>query len=167
MNKKTKSMTVVVTSIAALTLLSAFSHADSRQYTDTLAINTDIDEATSVVRTSVGGTLIEAELELENDRAIWEIEVVDEANQVISVEVDGATGEIIDTQRSDEVAPSLSNVITMEQAIELVQAVENGALVEVELEEEDGSLIWEIEMLDKHNQESEFRVDGVSGELIQ
>ncbi len=167
MNVNKKRVTIAAMGIAAITLLSALSHAGSRQYTDTSALNTGLDEATTIALTSVGGALIEAELEFDDDRAIWEIEIVDEANQVVSVEIDGTTGEIVNTEHSDDDAPGLSSTISMEQAIELVRGAENGVIIEVELEEENDTVIWEIEVLDEQNKESEFRVDGITGELLQ
>jgi len=167
MNKKTKSVTVAASGIIALVLLSALSHADSRQYSDTLNINTSINEAASLALATVNGTLIEAELELDEGQAIWEFEIVDEANQVVCVEVDGATGEIVHTGHSDDVAPSLSNVISLEQAIELVNDIDNGALIEMELEEQADKLVWEVETLNQDNQELEYKIDAVSGEIIK
>ena len=167
MKLKTKSAAVVATGITAFMLFGAFSHADSPQYAETVGLNTQLNEAVSLALTQVDGALIEAELELEDDQSIWEIEIVDEANQIFSVEVDALSGEIVHTESSDDIAPSLSNVISMEQAIELVKALDNGTLIEVELEEEDDQLVWEIETLSEDNQESEVRIDGMTGEILQ
>lgn len=167
MNKTTKRAAVAASGIVALTLLSAFTHADSVQYADTLSLNTTVDEAATVALNTVSGTLIEAELEMDEGRAIWEIDIVNDANQVVSVEIDGHTGQLLGTESSDHSVPVLGDVVSLSQAIDMVRSVDNGALVEIELEDDDDQWIWEVETIDEANQEREFRIDGLTGEIIE
>jgi len=114
----------------------------------------------------ITGTVIEAELELEDDGVVWEIEIVNAADQVVTVEVDGETGQILSTDTDDDTDLSYVDALSLARAIEVVKAVETGALIEAELEHEDGTLIWEIESLDQSDRESKFRVHAETGEIL-
>lgn len=166
MNTKTKRGAVAASGIVVLTLLSAFTHAESVSYSQAQSVNTAIEEAAQVALNTVPGTLIEAELEMDDGRAVWEIDIVDAANQVVSVEVDGQTGQVLGTKSCDHSAPVTGEVFSMAQAIDMVRAVDSGVLVEVELENDDDQLIWEIETISEDRHERAFRIDGISGELI-
>jgi len=166
MNKKTRQATVAISGVVALTLLSAFAHAHSDGNPDTHKLNTNIEQAATAALSSVNGTIIEAELELDDNYAVWEIEIVDESNKVVNVEVDGYTGQILSTESSDDVAPNISKVVSLNQAIDIVRAVDNGALIEMELEHNDDQLIWEIETIGDDSEESDYRINAVTGEFL-
>jgi len=50
----------------------------------------------------VSGTIIEEELEKENGRIVYSIEIRDENKKVFDVEVDAETGEIVNVEEEDE-----------------------------------------------------------------
>ncbi len=166
MNTNTKRASIAGTSIVTLALISALAQADSVRYTDVQSLNTGIEEATAIALASVAGDIIEAELELEHKRPVWEIDIVNNANQTMGVEIDGQTGEILEIEASDDTAPSLDDIISLNKAIELVKAVENGELIEMELEEENGEIVWEIETVSLDNAEANYRVSGLTGEIL-
>lgn len=166
MKKRTTQAAVAGTGIVALTLMCAFAQADSISYAKAQELNTSIEEAANAALTSVSGTIIEAELEFDDNLAVWEFDIVDEANQVMSVEIDGKTGSVLSVESTDDVAPDVTDALSWQQAIEMVRAVENGALIEMELENDDDQLVWEIETVGQNNDESELRVHGITGEIL-
>jgi len=150
----------------ALALVAAMAQADSVSQKDISALEFDMASAAMAASAVITGTVIEAELELEDDGVVWEIEIVNAADQVVTVEVDGETGQILSTDTDDDTDLSHVDALSLARAIEVVKAVETGALIEAELEHEDGTLIWEIESLDQSDRESKFRVHAETGEIL-
>ena len=62
----------------------------------------DLDEAMTIALADVPGRVIEAELEKENDDLVWEIEIVDNQNQVFELEIDAMDGEILDKESDND-----------------------------------------------------------------
>lgn len=152
--------------IVALALISALAQADSVRYGDLDSVELTMADAALAAKSAIVGNIIEAELELEESQTIWEIEIVNEANQVIKVEVDGQTGLILSTQSDDDDAPDNIDALSLAKAIDIVKAVESGALIEAELEHEGGDMIWEIDTLGDDNQESTYRINAQTGEIL-
>lgn len=166
MNKKTTQAAIGGTGIIALALLTAAAQAESVRYTDVTGLNVGMQAATAAAQQGITGEIIEAELELENDQSVWEIDIINEANQVMTVNVDGHTGQILKTESDDDAAPNLDNVVSLNKAIDIIKAIETGALIEAELENEHGELVWEIETVNEDDTESEFRVHALTGEIL-
>ena len=154
------------TGIVFLALLSAIAQADSVRYSDVSTLELDMANAAIAASETIAGDIIEAELEMDDDKAIWEIDIVNDANQVITVEVDGQTGQILSTEADDDTELTYTDALSLAKAIEIVAAVEKGALVEAELEHEHGKLIWEVETLGNSNQETKFRINAETGEIL-
>lgn len=154
------------TGIVVLALLSALAQADSVQYSDISTLELQMADAVVAASGAIAGDVIEAEFEMNDAKAIWEIDIVNEANEVVTIEIDGQTGQILSTDTDDDSAPSYPGALSLAKAIELVLAVEKGALVEAELEHENGKLIWEVETLGNSSQESKFRIDAETGEIL-
>ncbi|MCU7915935.1 MAG: PepSY domain-containing protein [Candidatus Thiodiazotropha sp. (ex Gloverina cf. vestifex)] len=55
----------------------------------------------------------------------------------------------------------------LEAILEQVQTVQPGSVLEVELEEDDDRMIYEIELLDKEGMVWEIKIDAVTGELVE
>ncbi|MBX2835479.1 MAG: PepSY domain-containing protein [Gammaproteobacteria bacterium] len=157
--------------IAAVTLLVTLAQADSKS--DRLraidALELDLTEAAALATESNPGNIIEAEFEVEDDRGIWEIEIVNAANQTVSVEVDGLTGEILASEiedDDDERPLNLTDTINLETAINVVKAIESGAVIEAELEDEHGELVWEVEALNANQEKIKVHVNAYTGEVL-
>jgi uncharacterized membrane protein YkoI len=61
-----------------------------------------IEQARKIALEKVKGTIIEEELEKENGRLIYSIEIREENKKVQDVEVDAVTGEIVKVELEDE-----------------------------------------------------------------
>jgi uncharacterized membrane protein YkoI len=62
-----------------------------------------IDQAIKTAGDKVQGTIVEAELEKEHGKTVWEVEVLGADGHVMQVHIDAATGDVIDTEiKKDE-----------------------------------------------------------------
>lgn len=61
-----------------------------------------VDQAMAIALTDVPGKVIEAEIEREKNTVIWEIEVVDNQNQMYEFEIDANTGDILEKQLDND-----------------------------------------------------------------
>lgn len=166
MNRTTGRTIAAGTGIASLALLVAMAQADSlnRMQDQNLAVG--IDDATAIALTSVAGDIIEAELEIESKRPVWEIDIVDESNGVVRLEIDGESGDILSSERSDDTALVMADQMKIDRAIELVRAMENGDITAMEMDETNGDMVWEVEAVLADGTASTFRVDAQTGELL-
>lgn len=164
--KKTTLAAQASSGFVALALLTALVQADSIRHGDISDVELDMVEAAIAATEFMAGNIIEAELEMEDGNVIWEIDIVNNNNQVITVEVDGQTGQILSTDIDDDNKLQHVDAIRLAKAIDIVKAVEEGALVEAELDSDHGSLIWEVETLGNNNQESKFRINAETGEIL-
>lgn len=164
--KKTTLAAQTGTGIVVLALMSAMAQADSMRYSEIAQIELDMENAAMAATKSVTGEIIEIELEMEDAKSVWEVDIVNQTNQVVTVEIDGQTGEILSTTTDDDLAMPLVNAVNLSQAVNIVKAVEQGVIVEAELEHDDGLLIWEVETIGASNEETKFRVDANTGEVL-
>jgi len=165
MNKTITKRVAGGTSIAALALVAVVTNASSIKMDDVANLGTDLESAVATALAEQPGDVIEVELEIERRRPIWEIEIVDEANQVFEIEIDGVTGNIVGTEREDDTAPVMTDITDLNSVIEVVRTVEDGALIEIELENEDGETYWEVTAIDESSKKSKYRVNSVTGEI--
>ena len=154
--------------IAVIALLTTLVQADSIQYNDLNNVDVDINNAAIAANTVTAGEIIEIELEMEDKTAIWEVDIIDENNQLVTVEIDGQTGTVLSTNldNDDDAKMLPAYAVSLAQAIDIVRSIEQGAIVEAELEHEDGNLIWEVESISTSDNETKFRVDAETGEIL-
>ena len=166
--KKSTAITTGSITLAGLALLAAVSHADSRNHADINDLNVDMENAAQAVAMLDAGEIIEIELETDDAQAIWEVDLVNAQNQKVTVEIDGQTGAVLSTKTDNDDEAELNPIDSIElaKAIEIVKAVEQGVLIEAELEQEDGALFWEIESIGNNDKEKKFRVNAETGELL-
>lgn len=58
-------------------------------------------------------------------------------------------------------------ILPLEQIISVAMEVKSGQILETELEEDDGRLVYELEILDPSGQVWEMEFDASTGELIE
>ncbi len=166
--KKTTVAAQTGAGIAALALLAAFAQADSISYSDINNVEINIENAAMAASAVTPGEIVEIELEMDNKEAIWEVEIVNAANQVVTVEINGQTGEILSTSADDDddAEMPLTYAVNLSQAVDIIRAVEQGAIIEAELENDDGLLIWEVESISDNDKETTFRINAQTGEVL-
>ena len=165
MNKSITKRVAGGTSVAALVLFGVLSHAGSIKLDKVENLGTDLESAVATALAAHPGDVIEVELEIQRKRSIWEVEIVDETNQVFEIEIDGMTGEIVETEREDDSAPLMTDITGLSSVIEIVRTVENGALIEIELEDEDGVPYWEVTTIGENSKNTKYRIHGLTGEI--
>ena len=65
------------------------------------AAKVTIDQAIKTASKKVSGKVIEAELEQEHGKLVWEVEIVTAGNKVMEVHIDAGTGEVIDVEEEE------------------------------------------------------------------
>ncbi|MFP4457627.1 MAG: PepSY domain-containing protein [Clostridia bacterium] len=133
-------------------------------------------EAIEIARGIGGSGEIEIELEQDDERYIYEVEVKTQAGEY-EIEINAVTGEIekYDHDEDDEddeddeihIDEELAdNIISLEQAKGIALSLtDKGVVIEVDLEEDNGLLIYQIEIEDGET-EYEIELDAFLGEII-
>ncbi|WP_342513427.1 PepSY domain-containing protein [Sporosarcina sp. FSL K6-1522] len=132
-----------------------------------------IEEAKAIAVKSVGGKVTEIELDREKSGAIYEVEVQSEGIEY-DLDIDAKTGKVLRTDqddrdgddRDDDVVVPNGKPITEVAAIAIANKQAKGIVTKVELDNEDGRVIYEIEMKDG-TYEYDFDIDAVSGEVLK
>lgn len=60
-----------------------------------------------------------------------------------------------------------SVVVTIDQAISIANNEVTGTVVSSELESENGSLVWEVEVVDTSNKRFEIEIDASTGDVLE
>jgi uncharacterized membrane protein YkoI len=127
-----------------------------------------------------GGKAVEAELELEGDDVVFEVEIVSGrkhmevkldaiSGKVKEVEEEGKEGKKDEDEDEDEQAETDAAMakVTLSQAIAAaLKQVPGGKAFEAEAEREDGKLIFEIELL-SGDKAMEVEVDAMTGKILE
>lgn len=141
-------------------------------------------EASDIVLAKVeNGVIKEAEKDRENGRLVYEIEVKNEEYE-FEFKVDASNGEIIkeerDERRGKKAATSGGNgkaedaganeaVISIGEAIGIAKKEVPGKLEDIELERENGKLVYEVEIENFQNGDDEdvtISIDAITGKVL-
>jgi len=176
-NKKMKKVLIPVLAVAVLAG-GGFTIANA-QGQAALAKQAKItqDEAINAALEKVPGTAGEVELEDEKGTIVYEIELVSTDGTEHEVEVDAQTGEVLkveadddeneeeDSQNQDKLAKQAK--ITEDEAINAALEKVPGTVNEIELEVENGTVVYEIKVLSTDGTEQEVIVDAQTGEVLK
>ena len=78
------------------------STAYASDYVDPASVSVDENQAVSIANSQVAGSLIDTELESENDRSLWEVQLLTTSGQTVEVSIDANTGEVISTENDGD-----------------------------------------------------------------
>src|SRR5699024_308535 len=85
------------------------------------------------------------------------------------IEVDSLTGKIIqvklDHEDYDYLTEKLADVMDIKSIIDIAQKQFSGTVAEIDLDEDDGRLIYEVE-IERGNQEAEIEIDAITGKVL-
>ena len=108
-NSKRKTKKLIAAALISTGLIgTAFIvNADNRDMksNETAAIteaSVTINQAVDIALAAVPGTAKEAEFEVEDGKSIWEIEIVDATQQVYKLDIDAASGEVLEQKLKDD-----------------------------------------------------------------
>ena len=141
------------------------------------------EQATKIALEKVPGTVNEVELEDENGTIVYGFEVVSTDGTQQDVKVDAQTGKIVkvevddeengkendeeenDTQTQAELAKQAK--ITEEQATKIALEKVPGTVNEVELEDENGTIVYGIEVVSTDGTQQDVKVDAQTGKIVK
>jgi len=137
-----------------------------------------MEEAEAIAVKSVGGTVTGIELDRELAGDIYEVEVKSKGFEY-DLDIDAKTGKVLRTDKDDnddddfdnddsddKVIVSDGKFITEKAAIKIAMKQAKGTVTEVKLDEDDGRVIYEIEIQDD-KYDYDFDIDAISGEVLK
>ncbi|MFJ8235876.1 PepSY domain-containing protein [Ureibacillus sp. NPDC094379] len=130
-------------------------------------------DATKIALEKVPGKVNEVELENEDGLIVYEFEIVGEDGSEQDLEVDAKTGEIVKVEADDEENDDLSQAelvkqakITKDEASEKALVQVPGTVTEVELEDEDGLVVYDVEINAEDGTQQSVQVDAKTGKIV-
>ena len=176
-----KKKMVIGTLSAALVFGGAFavgaSNNDDGGKVDAKANNTktflSIDEVKKIALQEVNGVVEDIELENESNKAVYEVEI--EKNDIdYDLYIDAYSGEIYSVDRDDhnndddiddDNLSNNKNTISQADATAIAEKAVNGKVVEIEKDEDDGLIKYEVE-LNTGRGEAEVEIDASTGKVL-
>lgn len=166
--KKSTMGTLCATGLSVIALAMNPVVAGSKHQERAVGVEVDIFAAAAIASDGTNARIVEAEFESKRDKLIWEIELVDADNREIEVKVDANTGEIIAQEIEDDnknrIKADLPEILSLAEAINIVNVVAQGPVIEAELESRSEQLIWELKVVG--DAKKKYRVDAASGALL-
>jgi uncharacterized membrane protein YkoI len=124
------------------------------------------EEAKSIASRETKGTVKNIELDEDDGRMEYDVDLHNEKDDDIDVEVNAVDGKVlkVDYDRDDDNGSEANaNVkITKEQATKIAKKEQKGTITEIELD--DGH--YEVE-IHNGNQETELKIDGSTGKVLE
>ncbi len=128
-----------------------------------------MEKARAIAVKSVGGNVTGIELDREISGDVYEVEVQSKGTEY-DLDIDAKTGEILRTKKdnidNDDVIVFDKKFITAEAAEKIALKKAKGTVVKVALDDEDGRVVYEIEIEDG-SKEYDFDIDAISGKVLQ
>ena len=136
--------------------------------TSTLAALSQEQIKTIIKKEVPNGQLTEVEMDKENERKIYEVEVMDGSVKK-EFKIDAETGEIIKF-KSEQKAPKRAKKkpkISYDKAKEIaLKQSKNGKFKEIELKHKNGVLVYDVEIAEGF-MDREFLIDAMTGEILR
>lgn len=142
-----------------------------------------VEEAKEKALAEYDGVVESIELEKKRDGYVYDIDV-DNGDMDYDLDMDASNGEILRVEEerdddddsddnvistnSDGTAGSTSeDYISQEEAVEIALAEVEGTLESVELDDDDGRAVYEVEINTGSGDDAEFDIDAVTGEILE
>jgi uncharacterized membrane protein YkoI len=128
------------------------------------------DEVKKIALQKVDGVVEEVELEREANTAVYEVDI--EKDHIdYDLHIDAYSGEVYSVDRDDDGDDddnfsNYENVISQDDAIAIAEKAANGKVVEIELDEDDGFLKYEVELRTDRG-EAEVEIDATTGNVLE
>lgn len=132
-----------------------------------------IEEVETIALKTVDGNVTKIELDREKSSDVYEVEVKSDGVEY-DLDIDAKTGKVLSTDRDDDndddsddkvIVPN-GKFITEEAAVKIALKQAKGTVTDIELDKEDGRVIYEIEIKDG-TYEYDFDIDAISGEVLK
>ncbi len=131
-------------------------------------------EAIKKAQEKAKGTVLKTELDRDDDKLIYEIEILDTSNVKHEMDINARTGKLSnyskETIRKSKADKLRSAKISPEKAVEIVQKEADGSttLVSCELDIENNLLVYEIKLVDSTDKDNEYEaiVSASTGKIL-
>ncbi|WP_404408498.1 PepSY domain-containing protein [Jeotgalibacillus malaysiensis] len=129
-----------------------------------------LEEAKEKALAAFEGVVESIELERETGRMVYDIDI-DNGPEEVDLDMDAVTGEILrsktdwDDDDDRNAYANTGDLLSKQEALDIATAEFNGKLEEIELDDDDGRMIYEIE-LKNGDREAEFDIDAVTGDIL-
>lgn len=136
------------------------------------------DEAKRIALKQFDGTIKEIELDDDDNRLVYEIEVK-RGNKEADIKIDAYTGKVLlleiesddddyddDDDKVSKGTPSMKTVISESKAKSIALQKFNGTVENIELDDDDGRLVYEIE-IERGEKEAEIIIDAYTGKVLE
>ena len=111
------------------------------------------------------GLVVQLDLDDDDGAQRWEVEVVDGSG--IGTQFDLVGGDVVEQERFDPDDEDLeAHDVLAAEAIEIAEAETSAALIDLQLDRENGVLVWEVELRGDDGAEHEFNIDAMTGEVL-
>jgi len=98
MNSKISCKTIALLGAICVPVLAM---ADSEDFAHDNQVAISIDQAMSIALKEVPGSVLGTELEKEDKKLVWEIEILTDEKKTFEVEVDAETGDVLEVEEDD------------------------------------------------------------------
>lgn len=108
--------------------------------------------------------------EIELDDGVWEVEILADNGRWRDLKVDAGSGKVLsdradDDDDDDDAAALRKAKLTASDAAEAALKAAPGTVTAVEFDEDDGRLVWEVEVKGEDGNERELEVNASSGKV--
>jgi len=166
-----KLMTISLAAVVVLGGAVAINHSYAQENNETIGI----DKAKEAALKKVDGVIESVELENQNGQPVYEVEI-DKDQKDYELYIDATTAKIhrvdekVDDDNDDDDVNSnnISNktIITEKEAIEIAKTKIDGELHEIELDEDDGRYVYDMEFKTSSG-EAEITIDAETKEILE
>lgn len=135
-------------------------------------------QAVQAAEEAVQGRVFEAELESEGNQLVYELELVDQSNDIHQVQIDTETGAILSQDEQtveglwerwlngDELEAVLTAETPLSGIISSVETETGATVIEASIDTEDGRAVYEMELSGAGGEEIELIADAATGEIL-
>lgn len=129
-----------------------------------------VEDAVAIaLETAGGGETVSVSIDHDDDRDwVWEIEVALDGREH-EIDIDAATGEVLqheeDDDRVDEPAVDVTSPMTPAEAIDLALRKHDGRVSSWDLDSDDGTIRYQIDLERSGGDDTEIEVDVETGEV--
>lgn len=131
-----------------------------------------VEEAQKIALSKADGQIESIEIERENGKKYYDIDI--ENGQVeYDIHIDALTGKIISTDEDwddedgkDDNQMDGKNIISTKKAIEIAEKEVNGTVKEIEKDEDDGNVIYDIQLRTSQGK-TEVDIDASTGKVLK
>lgn len=134
-----------------------------------------IEKAKEVALEEVKGTFESVELEKNNGKTFYEVDIDGEKAKEYEVRVDAYNAKVLNVREDEDdrnddddynKVASNTKLITEAKAIEIAQKQIKGTVLEIELDSDDGRYEYELELRTAKG-ETDFTIDATTGEILE